>query len=444
MTTKPKIKRKPAKDNPWYKFILETTNLDKLNGKHHGWYWLMGLRDLHKIGKISNFNFTQIQNATPDGHWLKTINAAELAEINDPMLSKTLIKPLRNLISNLKNINKIKKINLSKITFKKSLRFSNLIFPIETSFAKSELHGEADFSLASFQGMANFTKTSFLLEAYFRETNFSAIVFFKEAEFHRKANFEKATFFNYAVFESTEFSERAFFNKAKFSGVTVFKKSVFAKEVSFDKVKITGHTNFIETEFKKYAPKFYNATLYQDTFWDKIKWPDISKPIERDTFRRNQNAYENLSAHMKKLDKYPDEHFFFRQEMSCRRRLEKRRFMYCLYWLYDIISDYGYGIERVLFWWVVHILLGAIFIGANAEKVCNKSCDLAGNFLLDLVVSLANAHGVLFFSNGPLKDCYKYFAKDDIFNIIWGVQTIVGIPLLFLLLLTLRTRFRLK
>ena len=63
-------------------------------------------------------------------------------------------------------------------------------------------------------------------------------------------------------------------------------------------------------------------------------------------------------------------------------------------------------------------------------------------------VSFANANPYVFFGfeSSSLKECYKILEPlaPISFAIIKAIQTVLGIALLFLVLLTLRVRFRLK
>ena len=347
------------------------------------------------------------------------------------------------------------------------------------SFINAKFSAGANFDKATFASTAtipnnpDFTGTSFSENTYFTGTEFFGMAFFKNTKFTKHVSFSNAKFHNVAQFIETEFISIASFKEVDFFGGALFSKVDFFNNVIFVKATFNGIADFSESKFyntalfrnasledayftgtffKARVPYFYDTTLSADITWelDSDYWPPAKKRNKSEIkknykyrIKKNQGAYENLSSRMKKLDKYHDEHFFFRQEMRCRRVFENF-FIRFPYAVYDGISDYGYSIGWAFSWWLGHILLGASLIWFNTEKSCNNVCDLADNFLLDLAVSFSNAHGLLPFRNGPLKRCYEHFAKDDIFNIIWGFQTVIGIILLFMLLLTLRIRFRLK
>ena len=376
-------------------------------------------------------------------------------------------------IADFNNITFSGKIQFLNATFASDVSFNNTIFSNKaillssTDFRNATFAGGASFNNATFSSVStfsmnvDFTLATFAKTAYFKKVNFAGIgsAYFKGVKFSQGANFDDATFkkianfddvkflgksqfckvkfLDGANFDKAEFSEDANFDKAEFSEKVSFINAIFSEEIKFDGATFEGHTNFINTKFKKYVPSFHKAEVYSNTSWSTVikHWPSSKKPKDEEMaeiISYNQNTYENLSSRMKELDKYHDEHFFYRQEMRCRRQFENF-FIRFPYVAYDVLSDYGYSIGWAFSWWALHILLGTAFIWAVTK-----------NALCAFPVSFANAHGFLPFHKGSLSGCYKLFVGNDIFNIIWGVQTIIGILLLFLLLLTLRIRFRLK
>ncbi len=468
MTTKPEISLKYTNDNPWYDFMKETFIIDDKYGKDRGYHWFCSFKNL--LGA----DLEQIQETLPEQHPLKHENLSDFVMVPKLELAVSLLK------NGLKHISDINEINFATLGFKKA-NFYSIVFPIKVSFRDVTFHEDADFNKALFFGSAdipairvgrtsadtsksaNFGGAEFNKDAIFTNTIFHENVDFTRAIFHGEANFKDATFHTLTTFYDVVFNSLTYFTNVTFLDTTnfsetkflsnlYFTKATFVHGISFDKIKTASSATFTKTKFKNCAPEFYDADLHSSIIWDRDVnlWPHSPKREENESYRdykeritNNQTIYENLASHMKKLDKYHDEHFFFRQEMRCRRVFENI-FVKFPYAVYDAVSDYGYSIGKAFSWWLVHILLGAFFIRINTEKSCNNVCDLADNLLLDLAVSFSNAHGFLPFHNGPLKGCYEHFAKHDIFNTIWGIQTVLGIIFLFMLLLTLRIRFRLK
>ncbi len=368
--------------------------------------------------------------------------------------------------------------NFTDTKFSNATSFNEVSFLWTTDFSNAVFSNRAHFGSATFSKNANFINTTFAETANFKDAKFAGTVFFESVKFSKDANFTEAVFSDTVImkgtkfhgetyFEETKFSDDAGFENTCFCGTVSFKDAIFSgkatftnaeffDEIKFDWAKFKDFTNFINTEFKKYVPSFNKAEFHSNTSWSwkVVLWPQVGnhKRYQADKDHRtrianNQNAYENLSSQMKGLDKYHDEHFFYRQEMRCRRRRSSRtaRFFYCLY---EWFSDYGYGIKQAFYWWLGHILAGIFFlmiiIRINIDGGQHKDLELAKGFGCSITTSFSNAHRFLSFHNGALSDCHNYLEKLYLFDVIWALQTIFGILFLFLFLLTVRIRFRLK
>ena len=428
--------------------MRETIRLDTYHEKPEGWHWFCAFKDL------SGSDLKEIQKMLPEQHPFKHETAGDFTVL---IILRDVIAWLRQELG---NTGIIKEIDFSERAFK-NVDFSFFVFPIKVSFAKAVFYESANFSNVLFFGnadlsnpnnlyisksrteSADFTETYFTKQAIFTNTIFSESVSFNDSVFNGGANFKDAVFDTLALFLNITFKFYTDFTNAIFHGITGFAKTkflsgvnftnaTFIHGVTFDKIKTASSINFTKTKFKNSTPNFYNADLHSDIIWDESKWPILNRKSNTSTVDKNKSAYENLASHMKKLDKYHDEHSFYREEMRCRRWLAGYPTK-CFYWFYESLADYGYGVERALLGWFLHIFVGMILI-ATATK----------NNLCSLPVSFANSHSFLFFNKGALSGCYGYFTGNLFFNIIWGFQTVIGIILLFLLLLTLRIRFRLK
>ncbi len=389
----------------------------------------------------------------------------------------------------------------SESWFKRAIFFADRFNPAAT-FINTTFSGDADFNNAIFFSQAHFNRATFSNYISFCNTLFSDSVTFGETTFSRRTDFTEAKFSGTVSFSRAKFSAETFFKNVHFCSFASFQGASFKNQANFNQVKITGHTDFTRARFNIIAPVFHNASLCSDIIWDGITWPDdkendfnwsfnkkhdfswseikiiicswmeikklvfnkvarkkliydwldidILKQRHQSQIRYNQNAYETLAYHMENLDKYHDQHLFFRKETHCRRLLERNRLMYFSYWLYEKLADYGYGVELAFRYWRWHIYFGAgilailAFINAWRKGWEDGVLETTKSMLCSLPISFSNAHGFLPFHNGPLKLCYEYFMDNSIFNAIWVFQTIAGIPLLFLVLLTLRIRFRLK
>ena len=195
--------------------------------------------------------------------------------------------------------------------------------------------------------------------------------------------------------------------------------------------------------FRSTVPRFFGATLHEGTTWHGVVWP--SPPLVRDAVvnkalaQQQVYAYERLKQEMEKLKKHEDEQFFFRKELRARRELVTWRSTYWwLNFLYEKLSNYGYGVVRPLVAFAALFLVGFALLAIDPFGFAGKKLtawDAA-------FTSFANMFGTL-----PLKTLANYttdktFAYSaEIFAIF---QTIAGVVLLFLFFLALRNRFRLR
>ncbi len=405
---KPPAKNKTESEF-WDEFLQKIIK-PKKSAAYNGWRWLCAINYLVDIRHPKD-----IRHDLPNEHPLKLDNSRF---INLEELAK-------ELKDNLGNPTEIEKIDFSGLDFKEKINFSNFIFPINTDFSNA---------------------------------TFSEDVLFNNAIFWETADFEGATFHK----ETSHSKETAKFRNTVFAKIANFRDATFWGYANFKGAKLKGRAFFQDAVFKHHAPRFYDAIFNNEITWAGIKLPNFGKALVDDydkigdkvilitdekaiknhkrRIEENQNSYENTAILLKAQNKYHDQHFFFRQEMGCRRWLGSD-FNYLIYGLYAIFSDYGYGVGRAFAWWLLNIGVGFYIlmrINVHAHSIVDSPIRCS------ILTSFANAHGFLLFHNGPLKGCYGTFKALTEFSFVWGFQTVVGIPLLFLLLLTLRVRFRLR
>ncbi len=435
MSKKPKIRLKSAERNIWYNFMLESIDLDlnnntKIGNNNVGFHWFVGLCLLNRqTNNFPKIDIAKIQQTLPDGHWCKEMQPITDAYLYNQAHPKFKSK-LEELANAIKDAWQIDKIDFSKLKFKNVAIFSNLIFPIDTDFSNSK----------------------FLKDVFFNDAIFLDTADFEGTEFHNENSSDKGT----AKFRNTIFKK-----------IVNFKKSIFWRYANFKGATFSGRTIFQQTTFKIHAPRFYDTNLSKEITWDNINWPkfpfifwtlwqDILRIIHPDSvntkyvnnIRENQNAYETLAYQMEKLGKYHDQHLFFRYEMRCRRRLEKY-LIRSFYWLYEKLSDYGYGVGRAFIFWVAHIAIFSIFFMVLINDCWGyRDLEYWKNLSCSISISLSNATPFSFisFEKDSLMACKSKLADIDLVLIstIKVTQTVLGILFLFLFLLALRVRFRIK
>ena len=372
-----------------------------------------------------------------------------------------------------------KDVSFTNTVFDKKVCFEHAIFYHDANFENAELYNDADFGTAAFSKNANFKNAKFHNNADFENAKFHNNVNFKDVSFVQNTYFTGATFSETADFEKATFSGKtAKFRNTTFTKIVNFKETTFNSYANFKTSTFDGRTIFQKAKFELHTPRFYGAKFNNEMILNGITLPKTVRSKEEEEsdndddyqkrIEENQSAYETLVFLMETLNKYHDKHFFFREEMRWRQvenTLKQRQLTNSLeqslfwrrikirwqqfenaltiafYWLYENLADYGYGIGRAFTWWLGNICFwtGILFF-FGYDNIHFTYERLARSFL----TSLSNAHSFFLSKSERVSGCCNLNESTLIFDMIWAVETILGAAFLFLLLTTLRVRFRLK
>ena len=490
MTTKPPLDKttfNPDESSDWLWLVEETIALDKASSLPNGWHWFWVIYHLQKQNHIPNFDLEKIQGVIPYKNWQiaqqKEDDKQEMLvdRTHDDLAGKAIYisetptinlrKKIKEWVESLTIPNKIAKIKIFSDSIDKSIDLSNFIFPVDVDFSNVTFLEDIIFTSAVFFENADFKNATFQTKTSPHERTAN----FRNTTFKKIADFRNATFWRYANFRYSIFNGRANFQQAKFElHAPRFYGAKFDNEIIFNRITLP------EAKRDKKNEIFLNPNerslnpieLSTDEKEKKEKFEFYQKKVEE-----NESAYGTLVYLMEKQNKHHDKHLFFREEMRWQQlenHLIGKRFKidlipkkddWCVswrrtkirckwlenystivfFWLYGGLSDYGYGVGRAFMAWISHILLGFFAIvgvvyftacwGFQEAMFCSTS------------VSLSNANPFVFaiINDGKLMKCYEELniLSPMIFGIIRGSQTMFGIVLLFLLLTTLRVRFRL-
>ena len=357
-------------------------------------------------------------------------------------------------------------IDLSGLTFVYS-NFDGAIFDTGTSsFNKTRFFGQTCFNRAIFDNI-HFHGAKFDAPVYFGSTQFKHIATFIDVEFMGGASFKNALFESYVRFDGSKFEERYFsgsttvpvltdFSNAKFMGGAIFRDVFFGNNEKTYSRKIwpERRVDFSDAEFKTTtdfrravfggAPAFFNATLHEDTDFSHIDW----KKAETDNISADYaiRAWERLELMMSKLEKPLERYQFFRLKMRTRRRIDNW-FLRFLNRIFEVTADYGWSVWRAFLFWLGHWLVFSFVLYLNAGTEAIKA-DSWGLAKAALGTGFANAHAFLGLATGDgyLAPCRQLLLKNNSLGLLTEIGTIeafLGPIFLFLLLLTLRNRFRL-
>ena len=426
---------RPASQNPWYK--LATAREDHAANRD---LWNGYMRHLIREGEADN-----LRRADARAIVLPTLRPDEIEQIREDIPGLPQALP--------------EEISLSGLNFAEPVNFRDFYFPVFAAFRGSSFAGNATFRGSNFAGNATFRGSSFAGNATFRGSSFAKYADFEKSTFTGEANFMRSTFAEYADFEASRFkktatfeasrfrrnagfeasrfTEHADFEKSTFAGYANFEKSTFADNADFSNATYEGKTSFQNVTFTR-APLFFATTLHEDTDWTDVDWP--AKPADKEEATQYVRRYDRLALIMSTLKQPDNEHQFFRLSMQAKEVRDGEGISTRLSRLYGQLFRYGWGLERALNLWVLHILLGAGCL--SVVPPCTMSYPLSG--LTALVISFSNSFPFLGLHRGPAKSAYASFDTLTGFNIIGGIQSVIGPILLFFLLLTIRNRFRLR
>jgi uncharacterized protein YjbI with pentapeptide repeats len=327
--------------------------------------------------------------------------------------------------------------NFESAGFSGNADFESVTFSGSTDFESAAFSGTADFESVTFSGTADFESATFSGYTYFGSARFSGDAYFRSARFSDYTIFGSATFSGYADFESATFCGYADFESVTFSDDVDFSSATFAKNADFINAGFTASAVFAHARFGPGVPDFRGAKMHEATEWHGVTWP--LAPHDKDDAQAQVYAYERLKQEMERLKKHEDEQFFFRKELRARRGLIPRwRAAWLLNYAYQVSSDYGQSIAKPFFWLVGLFLLGGVFFAA-APVFKGTPMTILGAAGL----SFANIFSFL-----PVR---REIMTDEIITglssaaqIAGVVQSLLGLVLLFLLGLALRSRFRMR
>jgi len=373
--------------------------------------------------------------------------------------------------------------------------FSSYHFPCAVSFWRTKFgKGDIDFSGAKFrEGIANFMAAEFgdgvvtfvgakfgQGGAFFRGTEFGeGNVYFIDVEFAKgDVSFDDAKFGKgVATFSNAKFGE----GNVSFSNVDMKSTTVYAigmvvegniyfnaihfKIASFLRLKVSGTASFDDSKFD-FVPDFRDTVFErppevaemivpEPAMIPKEKWWHLSRAMHRDDVAK----YRKLKAMALAANDHEKDGEFFAYEMMAKRGYETKSFGGLLFsTIYWVLSDYGQSFMRPLKAMVASLV--GFFVGYVAILLSYISSMTVwwDALKFSAIHSFQNAVPIFgtFFrfaakpegKSGFYAETYAKLTTDNgAFEwLYWGgvIQSIFGAVLLFLFLLALRNKFRLK
>ena len=348
--------------------------------------------------------------------------------------------------------------------------FENTVYFKKTKFQETTVFDGAKFSSAAYFDESEFspsagTARQALGGAGFRNTTFAGIASFERVQWNVPINFDGASFEDNVNYECGAFGREATFQRATFKRSSHFSAVNFKRQVNFNDASFLSTTYFRRTNFFE-PPMFFETKLHEDTDFSDIDWQKAessytkpwwsnfatsssrrkSKTVVVDAARAIQ-AWDRLALIMSKLEKNPGRHNFYRLRMRAQRRRDGWGILSLANWFFNLLCDYGWNVRKALFWWSFHFLAMGLLLFSQASPVGGVWQLVLEDSLL---VSFSNAHAFLGLASeggylhGSRVRLAGFLGDSEVLHTVGVIQTIVGPILLFLLLLTLRNRFRLR
>ncbi len=347
-------------------------------------------------------------------------------------------------------------------------RFEGATFADSARFDDVTFESSVYFNDATFEDEACFVGVKFKKDAIFAGSKFAPKVG-SEGDSFGRVRFRKSMFMGEADFDQVKFVKAVDFTGANFKDRVNFKAARFEDQANFNDASFKATTSFNGVLFKQ-PPMFFETSLHEDTDFGGVDWREAESSYARSwwggirtpaTGNRTNSGYislgvdeavrawDRLALIMSKLEKLPDRHMFYRLRMRAQRKQDGYGLLSAVNWLFDVSSDYGWSVYRALAWWFGHWFFMAIVLCfGTSHAPATSGC---GSVLWNSVrTSFANAHAFLGLAS---KDGYLFNAREclaaashasSILSAVGVLQSVLGPILLFLVMLTLRNRFRLR
>jgi hypothetical protein len=345
--------------------------------------------------------------------------------------------------------------SFTNATFIGQARFSNSTFAGNSSFGGAAFTDFALFESATFTGNALFDVAAFRSLATFNLTTFTGTVMFDRTTFATGATFYRATFTGDASFNSVTFTGGTTFRNATFFSTTSFEKAMFRFSADFIAIKVAWAFNFTGARFQ-HVPAFNQANFTEGPDLDDVRMP---LPWVLWRGKREQIAkYRALKRMAIKGADYEREQMFAKAELRSRRFTEDHIFSLGLWigLLYDLVADCGRSIFRPFAVWATAIYGFAWLYQSRAVQAAAKACVASGGEPFTQALFLSGKNALVVF--GGIRDA----RVNQAYTCLYGgtpdqpaipsavtfteafAQTPVSTALIFLFLLAVRNRFKIK
>ena len=236
------------------------------------------------------------------------------------------------------------------------------------------------------------------------------------------------------------FKQETGFNGSTFHARVDFSNAEFLSQTSFGSIREDGEPPK-PLRLKSEPPRFFGAKLHEDTDWTDIQWPPI--PTEKYAALEHRRIYERLKLLMEEKSKFHDEFFFFQKEMQCWAAAQSRGLTRFSIRAFGWLSEYGWSIRRPLLGLYLTWVVGALVL-FGLEFADHAFWGGTEHLKPWQAIGLSTSNIFAFLGMG------FHITRDELLSltgyseVVAGAQMFLGPLFLFLLVLALRNRFRIK
>jgi len=356
----------------------------------------------------------------------------------------------------------------------KGVDFDRAHFSGDLNLRDATLEGTASFSNCKFNNNVTASALRAKGPAFFHDAEFDSDLVLDEAIFGDRTFFDSAQFSKFASFHSVRFGTAATFADSIFKSAAWFEQAEFAGKASFERVDFLGTATFVDARFHTTA-SFRHAnskgpfSLERATF---KKVPDLMgmsfrapprlddlSVADSGRFRWRGNLDEAARyRYLKKLavegHDHTREQFFFANELRQRRCSEDKPLgrgaaAFWFGYAYEALSDFGRSPLRPIIWWVCSIVFFAITYGSFRPQ--GHACEWpTGRLLPEFYLALVHAIPLAGLKRTPIHELAVscLFAWDGAVwpgaEILFILQNVIAVILIFLFVLALRNHFKIR
>ena len=320
-------------------------------------------------------------------------------------------------------------MSISGFDFGQDIEWRGCIFPVHLQMTDCSFAAMDPFRDCDFLGLTDFSKSRFMGPVTSLTNNrFDNSTEFRGAEFSHPTSF-LGTEFEAVGFQEVTFKRHVDFFFLKFNSNADFSGAVFKDAAVFDNAEFKWRLSFRKAQFER-PPLFLNSKLPDGLDFREVQWPRLRAKTKSP--QEFIEGYQRLKSEMDRQKLHEQELLFFGCEMQARgTALGNKTLDGFTTAIYGALSDYGRSYVRPLGWLALLIILGGL---AGFAVTGRPILEAFGQSFSDTLSVF-----------GFRKEAAVAVSAPPRFLVILGaIQTIIGSALIFLFLLALQKRFRMR